>query len=98
MDTLFITAVGRVAANRGEWVKNMKNKQISEKKEPKKLLNFVLALTIVFALLIYWFLGFLMEDISSQPGPFLEVLQKKYQDPLLVKERDAINKQLNKLS
>lgn len=57
-----------------------------------------MGLNILFGLLIYWFLGFLMDDISDQPGPKLDEIQTKYQDQTLVKEKKAINQQLTKLS
>ncbi len=76
----------------------MDTTQASEKKGPKGYRFLVMALTIVLGLLLYWFLGFLMDDISNQPGPCLSEIQKKYQDPVLVKEKETFNKQLTKLS
>lgn len=67
-----------------------------DKKGPKGYRVLVMTLNVVLALLIYWFIGFLMDDISDQPGPDLTEIQKKYQDPVLVKQKETYNKQLEK--
>jgi predicted RNA-binding Zn-ribbon protein involved in translation (DUF1610 family) len=76
----------------------MANDKIDEKKGPRGYRFLVTTLNIVLALLLYWLLGFLMNDISDQPGPVLEEIQKKYQDPVLVKQKETFNKQFSKLS
>lgn len=76
----------------------MDTERLKEKKGPKGHRVFVMVLNILLGLLIYWFLGFLMDDISEQPGPSLVAIQKKYQDPVLVKDREAFNDQLKKIS
>lgn len=62
-----------------------------EKKGPRGYRFLVITLNVVLALLVYWFLGFIMDDISNQPGPDLQQIQKKYQDPALVKDEKTIN-------
>jgi exonuclease VII small subunit len=76
----------------------MTKTQIEKQKGPKKFRLFLLMLNVVFALLIYWFLGFLMDDISQQPGPSLEDIQKNYQNPTWVNEKKTYTKQLANLS
>ena len=76
----------------------MTMEQITEKKGPRGYRFLVMTLNVVLGLLIYWLLGFVMDDISDQPGPNLQEIQKKYQDPILVKEETTINKQLQKRS
>lgn len=81
----------------------MDTKQRKEKKGPKGPKGpkghraFVMILTILLGLLIYWFLGFLLDDISDQPGPSLQEIQKKYQDPSLIKNKETSNEKMNKL-
>lgn len=70
--------------------------KVNEKKGPRGYRFLVMSLNVVFALLVYWLLGFVMDDIANRPGPVLQVIQKKYQDPILVKEKKAINEQIKK--
>lgn len=63
--------------------------QLSEKKGTKGHRFLMMTLYVVLALLFYWFLGFLMDDISDQPGPSLTEIQKKFQDPSFVKEKET---------
>ena len=74
----------------------MTTTQINEKKGPRGYRFLVLTLNIVLGILIYWLLGFVMDDISDQPGPVRYEIEKKYQDPALVKEETAINAQIQK--
>jgi hypothetical protein len=76
----------------------MTTAQLDGKKGPKKFRFFVILLNIIFGLLIYWLLGFLMDDISQQPGPSLSDIQKKYQNPTWVNEKKTYTKQLTTLS
>lgn len=76
----------------------MFTEQTIEKKGPKGYRFLVIALNIVLGLLLYWLLGFLMDDISDQPGPSLIEIQKKYQDPKLVTEKKTFEKQLTKIT
>lgn len=66
----------------------MDTNQLSEKKGTKGYRFLMMTLYVVLGLLFYWFLGFLMDDISDQPGPSLTEIQKKYQDPSIVKEKE----------
>ena len=70
---------------------------VKEKKGPKGHRALVITLTILLGLLIYWLLGFVMDDIGNQAGPSLQEVQKKYQDPTLVKNKESFNHQLDKL-
>ena len=69
-----------------------------EKKGPKRYRVLVITLNMVLGLLLYWFLGFVMDDISQQPGPDIQRIQQKYQDPALVNEDKQINEELQKLN
>ncbi len=71
-------------------------RQTIKKKGPRGYRLLVMALNGLFGLLLYWLLGFIMEDISNQPGPNLQILQKKYQDSILVQEEETINESLEK--
>lgn len=54
--------------------------------------------TVVLAVLIFWVLGFFVEDIRSIRGPDYAAIEKKYLDKSLVAERDALEKQIAELS
>ena len=69
-----------------------------EKKGPKRYRVLVITLNMVLGLLLYWFLGFVMDDISQQPGPDIQRIQQKYQDPAFVNEDKQINEELQKLN
>ncbi|MCL4524093.1 MAG: hypothetical protein M1453_07230 [Acidobacteria bacterium] len=56
------------------------------------------ALVIVFSctlcVLLYWFLGFVMDDIRTLPGPeYLEV-ERRYLDPVVMQEAARLDQQL----
>lgn len=68
-----------------------------ETKSPKKIRFFISALNVVLALLVYWLLGFMVDDIGNQPGPSLFALQEKYQSPILIKQKDIFNDQYSTL-
>lgn len=72
--------------------------ELNEKKGTKGYRFLMMLLYAVLGLLLFWFLGFMMYDISNQPGPSLTEIQKNIQDPVLVKEKESINKQLQKLT
>ena len=61
--------------------------QAKVKQGPKGYRYLVMALNVVLGLLLYWLLGFVMDDISNQPGPQLQEIQKKYQNPALVSDK-----------
>lgn len=69
-----------------------------EKKGPRSYRFLMMTLYVVFGLLLFWFLGFLMDDIANRPGPNLTQVQKKYQDPQLVKDKEAYSASLKDLS
>lgn len=72
--------------------------EISEKKGAKGYRVLMLLLYAVLGLLLFWFLGFMMDDITRQPGPSLTEIQKSIQDPVLVKEKERVNNQLQKVT
>lgn len=57
----------------------------------------ILFLNITLALLIYWLLGFILKDISNQPGPSWQKIQTANQDPVLVKQNTELLKQQSDL-
>jgi predicted RNA-binding Zn-ribbon protein involved in translation (DUF1610 family) len=56
------------------------------------------AFTILLGLLVYWLLGFIVEDIRSIRGPVYEEIEKKTLDHALVEKRDALDKRIVDLS
>lgn len=72
--------------------------QSRERKGPRGHRFLVLMLNIILAILFYWLLGFILDDIASQPGPSLTEIQNRYKDKKLVSQEDLLNKQLNKLN
>jgi predicted RNA-binding Zn-ribbon protein involved in translation (DUF1610 family) len=54
--------------------------------------------TLVLALLIFWVLGFLVDDIRSIRGPDYDTIQKKHVDKDLVAKQVALEKQIADLS
>lgn len=69
-----------------------------ERKGPAGHRFIVMILNIVLAILVYWLLGFIIDDIGNQPGPSLTDIQKQFQDQTLVKQKEALNNQYEKLS
>lgn len=72
--------------------------QTRERKGPTGHRFLVTVLNIVLAVLVYWLLGFIIDDISNQPAPTLEKVQKNFQNQALVKEREALSTQITKHS
>lgn len=72
--------------------------QSRERKGPAGHRFLVMMLNIILAILFYWLLGFVLDDIASQPGPSLQEIQDSYKDKNLVTQEDALNKQLAKLN
>lgn len=70
----------------------MEDTQRPERKGPARQRLLILILNVVLAILVYWLLGFLIDDIGNQPGPDYQAYLKKYQDPALVKQRDDLSK------
>ncbi len=54
--------------------------------------------TIVLAILIFWVLGFLVEDIRSIRGPDYETIEKAHLDQDLVAQREALERQVADLT
>jgi predicted RNA-binding Zn-ribbon protein involved in translation (DUF1610 family) len=68
--------------------------EVNEKKGTKGYRFLMVLLYAVLGLLLFWFLGFMMNDIGNQPGPSLTEIQKSIQDPVLVKDKERLNNQL----
>ena len=49
---------------------------------------------VLFALLIYWLLGFVMRDIGTWPGPVYADVEKRLGDAQLSEEAATIQKQI----
>lgn len=58
----------------------------------------VLILNIVLGILVYWLLGFVIDDIGNQPGPDYAQIKKQYQEPRLVKEKETLDENYATLS
>src|SRR5688572_28339043 len=54
--------------------------------------------TMVLALLVFWVLGFLVEDIQTLPGPDYDVIEKKHLDSILVANRDSLYRNITDLT
>ena len=54
--------------------------------------------TLVFAVLVFWLLGFLVEDIDAIPGPRYETVEARYVDKALVEKSESLAKQIDELS
>jgi predicted RNA-binding Zn-ribbon protein involved in translation (DUF1610 family) len=54
----------------------------------------LICLSILLAILLFWFLGFITKDISTLPGPALDKIEAKYIDPNLVDKRTELNEAL----
>ncbi len=50
-------------------------------------------LTVVFGVLIYWVLGFIVNDIGSIAGPLYSDIEKAYIDDKLVAERKTLEEE-----
>ena len=53
--------------------------------------------TFILAVLVYWFLGFLLQDIKSIEGPRYDTVEKRHVEPGLVQELHAVDDQLRDL-
>lgn len=58
----------------------------------------VRAFTTLFAILTYWLLGFLLEDIESMPGPTYEKIEKYYLNNEMLNEQNELSQKISKLS
>lgn len=54
--------------------------------------------TVILGILVFWILGFLLEDIRSIQGPDYAAIQKKHVDKDLVSKRDDLEKQMADLT
>jgi hypothetical protein len=54
--------------------------------------------TLVFTVLVFWILGFFVDDIRSIRGPDYEVIEAKHVDRALVAKRIALDKQIADLT
>jgi len=54
--------------------------------------------TVVLAVLVFWVLGFLVEDIESIEGPDYAAIEKQHLDKGLVAKRDALERQIADLA
>ncbi|MBU4200543.1 MAG: hypothetical protein KKG09_08580 [Verrucomicrobia bacterium] len=54
--------------------------------------------TLVLAVLVFWVLGFFVEDIQSIKGPDYTSIEKKYLDKQLVTKQSALEKQIADLT
>lgn len=50
--------------------------------------------TVVLAVLVFWLLGFLVQDIKSIKGPQYDAIAKRHVDQSLVKKRGTLEKQI----
>lgn len=56
------------------------------------------AFTVILTVLVFWVLGFLVEDIRSIKGPEYATIEKKHVDGALVEKRDTLGRQISDLS
>jgi hypothetical protein len=52
------------------------------------------SLAIAWGLLIFWSLGLLVDDIGAIPGPDYQKIEQRYLDTQLVKQRQALDQQI----
>ncbi|RMD75171.1 MAG: hypothetical protein D6820_15210, partial [Lentisphaerae bacterium] len=55
-------------------------------------------LTLVLAVLIYWILGFFVDDIRSIPGPDYSTIEKKFIDKASIAKQQDVEKQIEDLT
>jgi hypothetical protein len=72
--------------------------EVQKNKGPWRHRVLVGIFTVVFAILIFWLLGFAIDDIGSIPGPKREDIEKKFLSQDLVNQRDNIDKQILELN
>lgn len=68
-----------------------------KRKGSKKHASMVMLLTMIFATLVYWLLGFLVDDIGARPGSSFQEIERKYQDDSLLRQRNNITNQQTRL-
>jgi len=52
--------------------------------------------TVILAILVYWVLGFLVDDIESIKGPQYNLIMKKYVDQGLLDKQKVLNQEITK--
>lgn len=72
--------------------------QTRERKGPAGHRFLVMTLNILLAILIFWLLGFILDDIGNQEGPSLTKIQEQFQDKNLIKQKEALKNQASKLT
>ncbi len=50
--------------------------------------------TLILAVLIFWILGFIVDDIGSMKGPDRTAIEEKHLDPELVEQNESLAKQI----
>lgn len=55
-------------------------------------------LTVAFGVLVFWLLGFLVEDIESMPGPTINEIERKHLDASLLAQKTEFERQLADLA
>lgn len=54
-------------------------------------------LNILLAILVYWLLSFIIDDIENQPGPSFVEIQKHFLNPVLVQEQTTLQHQYDNI-
>lgn len=54
--------------------------------------------TVVLAVLVFWVLGFLVDDIRDLPGPNYQETEQKHIDPELLAKKQALDRQIEELT
>ena len=73
-------------------------KSTSKSKGPWAHRFFVRFLTVAMAILVYWLLGFFVEDIRSIQGPDYQTIEPKYIDTNLTEKSASLEKQIADLT
>src|SRR5947208_805485 len=58
----------------------------------------IICATILFTLLVYWFLDFVITDINNMPGPSYDEVASHFQDLSLINESKEIDNQLAEIN
>ena len=72
--------------------------QTRQVKGPASQRFWILALNILLAILVYWLLGFIFDDIGNQPGPSWQKTLTRFQNQTLVKQNETLLNQANDYS
>lgn len=74
------------------------DKMPTNTKPPYSQRFLIIFLSVLFALLFYWLLGFILQDIGSAPGPDLDKVQARYVDKNLVNQDKSLQQQQDVLA